>query len=314
MKTERQTTIVTGGLIMKSFIKMNKKIFNKESKPLYTKPYGTDTTKHIAFNELPTEVPIWTPAPQKSIFITGLQASAPLGITIILSRNGNSDFLSIRPTAQLTNIIQHFPSPYKLARDETIYVRTAGKETKCEKFGASNATQVDFNLRSDFIDVSNAVGLANGSLASLNSALIIPTSGRIVLDYQAMLPEYSRLQIERVVLKYYCRLSLTAQIGISTMFLYWRPNPTDSWIELQQLSRSIIGTLDFLSNPIEHDITDAVLSAPDPWNVIHQLQTSFAGIHTGLGLGNTIQLDAVELEICVSGINEITVFGFESIH
>lgn len=96
------------------------------------------------------------------------------------------------------------------------------------------------------------------------------------------------------------------------MILYWRPNAQVAWTELEQISLSLIGSLDYLTNPIEKDITDAVLEASAPWEVINNLQTSFVGSHTGLGLGNTIQLDAVEIEICATGKNQIVLFGYEA--
>ncbi|CAK7034834.1 hypothetical protein ACF3M2_06020 [Tissierella carlieri] len=96
------------------------------------------------------------------------------------------------------------------------------------------------------------------------------------------------------------------------MVLYWRPNPTANWIELQQINLSLRGTLDYLTNPIEHDITEAVLGVSNPWEVINTLQTSFVGVHTGLGLGNVIQLDAVEIKICMTDKNQITLFGYEA--
>ena len=128
-----------------------------------------------------------------------------------------------------------------------------------------------------------------------------------------MLPaEYEYLEIQRVVIKYYCRLSLTIAVGVSSMILYWRPNSLENWIELQQINLSIIGSINYLTNPIEQDITEAVLEAQDPWDVINNIQTSFVGVHTGLGLGNIIQLDAVEIEICMTGKNQITLFGYEA--
>ncbi len=81
---------------------------------------------------------------------------------------------------------------------------------------------------------------------------------------------------------------------------------------MQQISLSIIGSANYLNNPIEHDITNMVREASDPWEVINNLQTSFVGTHTGLGIGNTIQLDAIEIEICMAGKNQITVFGYEA--
>lgn len=81
---------------------------------------------------------------------------------------------------------------------------------------------------------------------------------------------------------------------------------------MQEISLSVIGTLNYLTNPIEYDITDIVGGASDPWEVINNIQTSFVGTHTGLGLGNTVQLDAIEIKICMAGKNQITVFGYEA--
>lgn len=191
-------------------------------------------------------------------------------------------------------------------------ISTSDEEISCNIFGAVSATQINFNDRSDFSNVNNAVGLANGSLASLNSGLLAQTRGRIVLGYSMLPSEYDYLEIERVVIKYYCRLSLTLAVGTSSMMLYWRPNSQENWIELQQISLSLIGAVNYLTNPIEHDITNAVLAASDPWEVINNLQTSFVGTHTGLGLGNVIQLDAIEIEICTTGKNQITLSGYEA--
>lgn len=96
------------------------------------------------------------------------------------------------------------------------------------------------------------------------------------------------------------------------MTFYWRPSSAEDWLQLQQVSLSLLGTLDYLTTPLTQDITASVLAASNPWNVIADMQTSFTGLHTGLGVGNSIQLDAVEVEICVTGMNKITLFGFET--
>ncbi len=127
-----------------------------------------------------------------------------------------------------------------------------------------------------------------------------------------MLPSnYAYLEITSVVIKYYCRLSLTLAVGVSSMILYWRPDSQANWTELQQMSLSLIGAIDYLTVPATYDITNAVLQASNPWEVISNMQTSFVGTHTGLGLGNAVQLDAVEVEICMSGKNQITLYGYE---
>lgn len=291
--------------------RVNEKIFTSEQQPLFSESNTANMTKYYSFNALPQKTVVWTPSPQKCINLAAVQASAPLGVTIILSSD-DEEFMALRITDTSTTVSQSFPSAYRLMNGNTISLSTSDEETVCETFGAASATQVAYNSRSDFTNVANAAGLPNGQYATLTSALLIGTSGRIVLDYNMIIEAASQLQIESVVIKFYCRLSLTLAVGTSSMIFYWRPDPTDAWIELQQASLSLIGTLNYLTSPLEQDITAAVLSAADPWEVITSLQTSFVGVHTGLGLGNTIQLDAVVVEVCVTGINKITLVGFET--
>ena len=291
--------------------RVNEKIFTSEQQPLFSESNTANMTKYYSFNTLPQKTAVWTPSPQKCINLAAVQASAPLGVTIILSSD-DEEFMALRITDTSTTVSQSFPSAYRLMNGNTISLSTSDEETVCETFGAASAAQAAYNSRSDFTNVANAAGLPNGQYATLTSALLIGTSGRIVLDYNMIIEAASQLQIESVVIKFYCRLSLTLAVGTSSMIFYWRPAPTDAWIELQQASLSLIGTLNYLTNPLEQDITAAVLSAADPWEVITNLQTSFVGVHTGLGLGNTIQLDAVTVEVCATGINKIILFGFET--
>ncbi|HHV08668.1 MAG TPA: hypothetical protein GXX75_00090 [Clostridiales bacterium] len=245
------------------------------------------------------------------MYLTSVQVSAPLAVSILLS-DDDTNFLSLRITQPFSTVSQGFPSAFKLTTGNSLMLSTSDEEISCNIYGAVTAAQVAYNSRSDFINVNNTIGLSNGTLASLNSALLIQTRGRLVLDYSMLPTQYKYLEIEQVIIKYYCRLNLTLAVGVSSMILYWRPNTQVNWIELQQISLSIIGSANYLTNPIEHDITDMVLGAPDPWEVINNLQTSFVGTHTGLGLGNTVQLDAVEIEICMTGKNQITIFGYEA--
>lgn len=271
---------------------------------------SSNIIKYEGFGILSAKRTIWIPETGKSIYLTAVQGSAPLSISILLS-NGDNNFLSLRITEPFTTVRQGFFSPFKLDINTPLMVSTSDESISCDIFGGANATQVNYNGRSDFSNINNAVGPANGSVASLNSGLIVQTSGRIVLGYNLPPSEYNNLEIEQVSIKFYCRLSLTVAVGVSSMILYWRPNPLENWIQLQQISLSLIGTVNHLTTPIEYDITDMVLESSNPWEVINNLQTSFVGIHTGLGLGNVIQLDAIEIEICVHGKNQITVFGYE---
>ncbi len=259
----------------------------------------------------PSKIILWTPDPQKSIYLTAVQVSAPLAVSILLS-DDDTNFLSLRITQPFSTVSQAFPSAFRLSTGNSLMLSTADEEIACNIYGAATVAQVAYNNRSDFTNINNAIGLANGTLASLNSALLSQTRGRLVLEYNMLPTQYKYLEIEQVIIRFYCRLSLTLAIGVSSMILYWRPNNQEDWIKLQEISLSVIGTLNYLTNPIEYDITDIVGGASDPWEVINNIQTSFVGTHTGLGLGNTVQLDAIEIKICMAGKNQITVFGYEA--
>lgn len=266
--------------------------------------------KYDSFGVLSAKRSIWVPETEKSILLTAVQVSAPLDISMILS-DGDNNFFSLRATESINTVSHRFSSAYRLKTNNTLLVSTSDEKIKCNTFGAVSAAQAAFNGRSDFTNVNNAAGLANGSLAVLNSGLLIQTRGRIVLEYSMLPSIYAYLEIKSVVIKFYCRLSLTVALGVSSMIFYWRPNSQETWTELQQINLSLIGTVDYLAIPVTYDITSGVLEASNPWDVINNLQTSFVGTHTGLGLGNVIQLDAVEIEICVTGKNQITLFGYE---
>lgn len=228
--------------------------------------------KYHSFGILSVKESIWTPETQKSIFITAVQASSPLPVSILLS-DGDDTFVVLSITDAFATVSQHFSSPCELKINNPLMLSTINEKFECNVFGAVSAAQVNYNNKSDFNNVNNAVGLANGSLASLNSALIIQTAVRIILNYNMLPSGYDYLEIERVVIKYYCRLSLTVAVGVSSMILYWRANPQENWIELQQTSLALIGIVNYLTNPTEFDITNAILEAPTPWDAIDSLQT-----------------------------------------
>ncbi len=271
----------------------------------------SDIIQYYSLGIQPSKTILWTPEPQKSIYLTSVQVSAPLAVSILLS-DDDINFLSLRITQPFHIVSQAFPSAFKLTTGNSLMLSTSDEEISCNIYGAVTAVQAAYNNRSDFANVNNAIGLSNGTLASLSSALLNQTRGRLVLEYTMLPTQYKYLEIEQVIIKYYCRLNLTLAVGVSSMILYWRPNIQVNWIELQEISLSIIGSANYLTTPIKHDITDMVRGASDPWEVINNLQTSFVGTHTGLGIGNTVQLDAIEIEICTAGKNQITIFGYEA--
>lgn len=311
MKSD-QLVIIAKECLATNSIRTNQNVFASGNNPLLNKNMAANDTKYLSFGSVRQPVELWTPTDQKSINLTAIQVSAPLGVTVTLSSNDHHTLFSFRLTQSNSTISQALPSACSLEKNQSILVSTSAEERDCNSFGASTATQTAINSRSDFTNVANAAGLADGQVATLNSALLTQTGGRIGLTYSIGTSAMSQLQIESVVLKFYCFLELTLEVGISTMTLYWRPTSSGNWTELQQLSRSIIGSLNYLTTPLEQDITAAVLASAHPWEVIANLQASFVGTHTGLGVGNTIQLDAVEVEICVTGLNEITLCGFET--
>lgn len=296
---------------MKHNIQVKNSIPATNQQILLTIKKSSDIINYYSLGIQPSKTILWTPEPQKSIYLTSVQVCAPLAVSILLS-DGDINFLSLKITQPFSTVSQSFPSAFKLTTGNSLMLSTSDEEISCNNYGAVTAAQVAYNSRSDFTNVNNAIGLSNGTLASLSSALLIQTRGRLVLGYSMLPTQYKYLEIEQVIIKYYCRLNLTLAVGVSSMILYWRPNIQADWIQLQQISLSIIGSANYLTNPIEHDITNMVREASDPWEVINNLQTSFVGTHTGLGIGNTIQLDAIEIEICMAGKNQITVFGYEA--
>jgi hypothetical protein len=296
---------------MKHNIKAKNNVPAANRQILLTIGEGSDIIKNYSLGIQPSKIILWTPEPQKSIYLTSVQVSAPLAASILLSDN-DMNFLSLRVAQPFSNVSQAFSSPFKLTTGNPLMLSTSDEEISCNISGAVTAAQAAYNGRSDFTNVNNAIGLSNGTLASLSSGLLNQNRGRLILEYSMLPTQYKYLEIEQVIIKYYCRLNLTLAVGVSSMILYWRPNNQADWINLQEISLSIIGSANYLTNPIEHDITDMVLGASDPWEVINNLQTSFVGTHTGLGLGNTVQLDAIEIEICMAGKNQITVFGYEA--
>ncbi len=296
---------------MKHNVQVKNSIRETNQQILLTIQKSSDIINYYTFGKQPSRTILWTPEPEKNIYLTSVQVSAPLAVSILLS-DDDINFLSLRITQPFSTVSQGFPSTFKLTTGSPLKLSTSDEEILCNTYGAVTAAQVAYNGRSDFTNVNNAIGLSNGTVASLSSGLLTQTRGRLVLGYSMLPTQYKYLEIEQVIIKYYCRLNLTLAVGVSSMILYWRPNSQADWIQLQEISLSILGSVNYLTTPLEFDITAMVQGASDPWEVINNMQTSFVGTHTGLGLGNTVQLDAIEIEICMAGKNQITVFGYEA--
>src|SRR5690606_1972556 len=102
-----------------------------------------------------SKVILWTPEPQKSIYLTSVQVSAPLAASIILS-DDDINFLSLRVTQPFSTVNQAFSSAFKLTTGNSLMLSTSDEEISCNISGAETATQVAYNGRSDFTNVNNA--------------------------------------------------------------------------------------------------------------------------------------------------------------
>ncbi|MBU5425105.1 hypothetical protein KQI41_01665 [Tissierella pigra] len=99
-------------------------VFNLEENPLFTREYPSDIIMFQTFSSIQTNTPIWTPAFDKSIFLTALQVSASVPLVIKLNRENNATFMSIIITSTLATYSESFPSPIKFNPDEVISIST----------------------------------------------------------------------------------------------------------------------------------------------------------------------------------------------
>lgn len=98
-------------------------VFNLED-PIFTREYPSDILLFQSFTTIQTNTPIWTPATDKSIFLTALQVSSLVPMVVQLNR-GNNAFLSIALTNTLATYGISFPSPIKFNPNEIITISTS---------------------------------------------------------------------------------------------------------------------------------------------------------------------------------------------
>lgn len=92
--------------IMDNNTKLMSIVFNLDE-PLFVREYPSDIVLFNTFSTIQTNTPIWVPKPNKSVFLTAVQATAPLPISIILS-DGEDNFLSLRITEPFCTVSQRF--------------------------------------------------------------------------------------------------------------------------------------------------------------------------------------------------------------
>lgn len=103
----------------------NYKIFNEETMPLFTHEHASDIILFNTFSTIQNNNPIWTPTTGKSIYLTALQASSLVALTVTLNRAGNTPFLSIVLTTALATYSESFPSPVRFVPGEVLSLSTS---------------------------------------------------------------------------------------------------------------------------------------------------------------------------------------------
>ncbi|SHN75179.1 hypothetical protein [Desulfitobacterium chlororespirans] len=103
-------------------------VFSLED-PLITREYPSNIVLFRTFTSAQTNTALWTPASGKSVFMTALQVSASVPVTIQLNRGSNAAFMSIMLTSALATYGASFPSPVQLNQDEAISVTTSAAGT-----------------------------------------------------------------------------------------------------------------------------------------------------------------------------------------
>ena len=83
------------------------------SKTLLTIKKSSVTINYYSLGIQPSKTIIWSPDPQKSIYLTSVPVSAPLAVSILLS-DDDTNFLSLRITQPFSTVSQAFPSAFKL--------------------------------------------------------------------------------------------------------------------------------------------------------------------------------------------------------
>lgn len=110
----------------------NFKVFNDASNPLNIFSIPSTIIKYNQFSAAQTNTTLWTPASNKSIYLTAIQiSSAGIGVTINLQRAGNSIFAVIILTTTINSYNANYFSPIKFNTNESIsltstYTLTAG--------------------------------------------------------------------------------------------------------------------------------------------------------------------------------------------
>lgn len=113
-------------------------VFNLDE-PLLIREYPSDIVLFNTFSTIQTNTPIWTPASDKSIFLTGFQTSSSVPLVINLNRESNAPFMSIILTSSLATYGESFPSPIKFMPDEVISITTNAT-------GTTNITLLGYEL------------------------------------------------------------------------------------------------------------------------------------------------------------------------
>lgn len=114
---------------MKNKLRTNYKVFNDVAGPLFTREQPSNLIKFNTFSTAQTTTVLWTPGAGKKIYLTALETSAIATLVVTLNRSGNTPFLSIVLTAEMSTFGESFPSPVIFSTDENITLTTSTSGT-----------------------------------------------------------------------------------------------------------------------------------------------------------------------------------------
>ena len=170
--------------------------------------------------------------------------------------------------------------------------------------GGDLVTQINNTCgRQDFANPNNALGSHNGSVSQMDGNLLAARCGILLIDYDNFFNK-TLLTVDQVLLHFY--YSLTTLLSATTVGGYILTG--SSLFTL--FSDPALTNQNFLTTPRTFDITTnvknwATTNSQNDWWALDGLQSRLAGNINGLALNDHIALDAIEVEIIASAIQNL---------
>ena len=170
--------------------------------------------------------------------------------------------------------------------------------------GADVVTQINNTCgRQDFANPNNALGLHNGSVSQMDGNLLAARCGILLIDYDNFFNK-TLLTVDQVLLHFY--YSLTTLLSATSVGGYILTG--SSLFTL--FSDPALTNQNFLTTPRTFDITTnvknwATTNSQNDWWALDGLQARLAGNINGLALNDHVALDAIEIEVLASAVQNL---------